>query len=523
MRSVSFPDDSLKKKRKILIALDNSSFLALFGRKDKTRKLSEITKIGGYLVAGGALVGFSAGVYLLLNRALFSFFTRIAQFEVMSYFLAVFIPIFIVLIIIGYLFATTLEPKETGLTNAASLCVLSILCIVLSALSVFYLISFIGGFLILAASIKAYTKPTFKRLSTKEAFFLTEIGAIFVLSFSSLFLLMWLVSNFFETYAMGFLRSYSPHALLLVGVFAFLMFLAIPVWGSEGTNAGLCGAFGLSMTILSYLFVTQNRYVLFNTSAYIGIFMLVAGFAFALIGNLMYIRLFFYEPTASSATPASSLLYHGSYCPYCGKPRATPTQDLCSNCGRSLMWTPYAPFCSSCGRLVPTEVQMCPHCNEDIRDKRVYYNLTEAKNQAITSKLTTESMENKPWIIKDALKTFQRLRVIEKIVRSISKLMITVTDRLSLTFRETVIVILLTYLFGFISFVGYVRVEPSKIVTYDALIFNYGFPLAWLQVKTLSIVYVYDVFVLWIPLVLDIVLYFFAALSIVYGIARLRR
>jgi len=487
-------------------------------------RVSEIVKIGGYLVTGGALAGFSVGIYLLFNRPLFSFLIRIGQFEVMGYFLAVFMPSFIVLIIIGYLFATTFGLKRFDLSNVVPLCILSLLCLVLSALSVFYFISFLGGFLTLTAILKAYTKPTFKTLSKGAAFFLVEIGAMFVASFSALFLLMWFISNFFETYAMGFLVSYSPYALLLVAALSFLMFFAIPAWGSRGTNSGFCGALGLLMTILSYLFVVQNLYVFFNASAYIGMFMLVAGFAFALVGSLMYVRLFFSEAAAPTTVPASSLLYDGKYCPNCGKPRVTAIQSLCSHCGRSLMWTPYTPFCSSCGRLVPSQAQTCPHCREDIRNKRIYFELKYAEEQVIAKKLMTESMKKKSWIMKGVLKMLQMLQTVGKpALQSVNRFFQAVNERLSLTFRETVFIVILTYLLGFLSFVGYVRVETSKIVTYDAFVFNYGFPLAWLQVTTLGIAYVYDIAVLWIPLVFDILLYFLASLALVYGVARLRR
>jgi len=484
-------------------------------------RLSKTLRISGYLVAGGALMGFSIGVYLLFNRALFSFFVGILSFEVMSYFLTVFIPSFAILIVIGYLFATTLGLKSDELSNVVPLCILSLLCMALSALSVFYLISFFGGLLTLTALTKAYTKPTFNTLSKREAFFMVEIGAMFVASFSSLFLLMWLV---FQTYAMGSYVSYSPFALIVVGAISFLSFFVIPLWGSRGTNAGFCGAFGLVMSILSYLFVVQNQYVLFNTPAFIGMFMLVLGFVLAVVGELLYVRLFFSEPAVATTVLTSTLLFHGRYCPYCGKPRVTTLQNLCSYCGRSLMWTPYAPFCSSCGLLVPTNAQKCPHCREDIREKRVYFHSMDAREEAIADKLMTKPRKKESWIMKGQPKMARMLQTVEQAVGSIYSLLNAVIERLSLTLRQAVIIIILTYLFGFLSFIGYVRVEPSQQITVDIIVLNYGFPLEWLQVKVnpFPIPHVFDVGVAWASLGVNVVLYFFMSFALVYGVSRLR-
>lgn len=358
-------------------------------------RLLNIVRVGGYFVAGGALVGFSVGVYLLFNRAIFSFVIRISQYEVMNYFLGVFMPSFAILIIIGYLFATTFGLKSADLSSVAPLCVLSLLCIVLSALSIFYFVSFIGGVLTLTWLIRAYTRPMFETLSRREAFFLVEVGAIFVASYSALFLLMWFVSNYFQTYVFGFYGSYSPYALLWVLVMSILMFFAIPLFGSRGTNAGWSGAFSLVMSVLSFLTIVQTRYVFLNAPAYIGVFMLVLGFILTLAGDLIYLRLFVTELRKPNAIQPFLRLYYGKYCPYCGKPRLTVYETWCSHCGRSLMWTPDAPFCSSCGRLVPANAQTCPHCQEDLRSKRIYFHQKEAEEQAIANKLTTKLEKKK--------------------------------------------------------------------------------------------------------------------------------
>jgi len=489
-----------------------------------TRKLSEIVKIGGYLVAGGALVGFSAGLYLLFNRPLLSFFIHIGQFEVMSYIIGVFVPSFVILIVVGYFFATTLGLRSANLSDVVPLCVLSLLCMVLSALSVFYFLSFLGGALTLAASIIAYTKPAFRALAKREAFCLVEIGAMLVASFSLLFLSMWLLSNLFPSYAMGFYRGYSPYALLLVGILSILTFFAIPLIGSRGTNAGMCGALGLIMTILSYLFVVQNRYSFFDAPAYVGILMMVLGFVLALVGDLVYVKLFFSETAEPTIVPVPSLLSLGKYCPYCGNPRVTASQNLCSHCGKSLMWTPYAAFCSSCGRIVPANAQNCPHCQEDIGNKRIFFYSQVAEERKIADKLVKESRKQKSWTMKGLMKMAGMLQTVGQAFSSVTRFFNAVLERLSLTLKEVVFIMILTYLLGFLSFIVYVKVVPSKVYSADIIILGYGFPLEWLQVKsTLRGYYAYDVGVLWISFAFDVMLYFLASFALVYGIARLRR
>jgi hypothetical protein len=484
---------------------------------------SEIVRIGGYLVAAGALVGFSLGVYLLFNRDLFSFLIRIAPFEILSYFLGVFIPSFVVLIVIGYLFATTSGLKNADLSNVLPLCVLSLLCMVLSALSVFYFISFLGGFLTLMVSMKAYARPSFRTLSNREAFFMVEMGALFVAASSVLFFSVWLLSNVFSTYPLGFYVSYSPIALLFVGFLSFFMFFVIPLWGSRGTNAGLSGALGLAMSVLSYLFAVQNQYAFFSATAYVGMFMLIIGFVLALGGELLFVRLFFSEPL-TPAILTSSILQQGVFCPYCGKPRVTASQSLCSHCGRSLTWTPYAPFCSSCGRLVPANAETCPHCREDIRSKRIYFQLKDETEQVIATKVVAESTKKKSWLAKGLLKTWQTLRTIVQTFLSVTRFFNRLIERLSLTLKEAIFIVVLAYLFGFIAFIVYKRVEIPPITPGQYLFYYYGFPLEWLQVKTMvSPAFVYGVEVEWISLILDVILYFSLSFALVYGVARWRR
>jgi hypothetical protein len=93
-----------------------------------------------------------------------------------------------------------------------------------------------------------------------------------------------------------------------------------------------------------------------------------------------------------------------------------------------------------------------------------------------------------------------------------------------LTLKETVVILILTYLFGFVSFISYKRPEYTKLGTYDIAIHSYGLPFECLKVRTwLRPIFVYDIIILWIPLLADIFLYFMAAFALVYGIARWRR
>ena len=484
------------------------------------RRLLEIVRIGGYLIVGGALLGFSAGMYFLFNRSLFTFLVRIGQFEVTSYFLSVFMPSFIILIIIGYLFATTLAFRTAELSRIAPLCGFSLLCIVLSALSILYFVSLIGGFLVLTALMRVYAKPTFTMLSKREAFFMLETGALFLSCFSATFLTMWLVSNVFQTYSIGFIGTYSPIALLMVGVLSLLIFFGIPLWGSRGTNAGFSGVFGLIMTIVSYWFVIQNHYSLSNATIYVGMFMMLTGFFSALIGSLAYVWLVFMEPSERQFV-APALLSEGKYCPYCGKPRKTAVQNLCSNCGRSLMWAPFAPFCSSCGFVVPANVQACPHCGENLQSKRALYQEIYAEEDLIADRLMTESAKEKSWIIRSLLKASWPVTRVLKVVYWFFEAL---ARRMSLSMKKAVLIVILTYLIGFISFISYARVEATEWLHARVLLLNYGYPLEWLQLKydPYPEPYVIDVAVGWIPLALDLALYFFISMAIVYGAAKLK-
>jgi len=494
--------------------------------EDKTIiRLSELIKMSGYLIAGGALVGFSVGIYRVFNHAFFGFFVQIAEFEAVNYFLAVFMPSFVILIIIGYLFTTTSGFKELKLSNAMPLCLLSLTAIVLSALSIFYFISLFGGLFILIALVRAYAKPSFTYFSTDLAFFFVEIGAMFVAAFSTLFFLMWAISSFFVTYAVGFLGSYSPMALFLVGVLSITMFLAVPIWGSNGANSGISALIGFSLSFLWYVLIIQSQYVMFSAPAFIGVVFLFIGSAMTLAGNLMYLSFLFFSPTVP-IVPSTSILFKGKYCPNCGSRRTTAVQKLCLTCRRDLMWTPLSPFCSACGKVVPSDSQACPHCFDDIRFKRNQFELAVAHEHETAFKLSVKPKKKPSMITAGVFKVFGIMRAaVMKPISILNRMLNFVLDWTNLTSKDVVFMIILTYVFAFVAFIGYVRVESAPMSEGFSLVAFYGFPAEWLRVSTSSYPFVYNsgLQVMLVFLIADVILYFSAAFLVVYGIQRFRQ
>ncbi len=334
-------------------------------KEEGREELLRIVRVGGYLVIGGILMGATFGVYALLNRVVFSALINISQYEATGFFLGVCLPSFVITAAVGYMFATMPRLEIADLWRATTLSVLSLLCLVLSSLSLFNLLSFVGGFLALTAVIAAYTKPTFRALSRREACFLVQTGAMLVASFSTLFLLMWFLSRFFPTYSTGLFGagSYYLNLLLMMQVMSFLMFFAVPFLCFQDTNTGLCGGLGLIISIALSVMAVKNRYVYFNASVYLGVFMVAAGIISSLVGALTYLKLFS-SSMVPPTIPTPSVLYLGRYCPYCGEMLADLTQNFCASCGRRPTWRQGAPFCPYCGRVVPNGVRTCPHCHE---------------------------------------------------------------------------------------------------------------------------------------------------------------
>ncbi len=330
-------------------------------------KLVKIIGLGGSVVLLGSIFGSIIGVYAMVNPLLFSRIVGISQFEAEGFFLSVNLPSFVVVVALGYIFATTLSLNSDNAWRTPYLSILSLIALVLSALSVFNFISLFGSFLALISAILAHTRPTFKALSRREASFFVEIGAMLIASFSTLFLMMWFVSRLFQTYLMrawefGYLY---PSSLLILAIISLLLFFVTYFLGLYGTHAGACGALNLTMIIAISAIAIRSQYVYVNFSGYLGIFMLIAGIISTLFGTLIYINLFF-SKIAPLEVPKQTFPYHGRYCAYCGTPMAGLYETLCSRCGRKLTWKPGAPFCPYCGRVVPRDAHVCPHCQRSL-------------------------------------------------------------------------------------------------------------------------------------------------------------
>lgn len=485
--------------------------------ENRIGKPSEVIRICGYLIAGGALLGFTGGTSLLFNPELSSLFLEVSEFETLNYFLSVFTPSFVVLMIIGYVFIMVRRPKKSSLSNLAPLCLLSLVSLVLSALSIFYVLSFLGGLLSLVSLTKTLAKPSFRTVSDKEAFFLTELGALFVLSFSILFLFTVVLSGVLQTYVTSFQRNFVSFALV-VGIISFFVFLSIPLLGSGGTKVAVGGTLGLMTFTLTYLLLVQNGFAFLNASSYLGAILASIGLISALGGALIYVKEYFF-PTVPMTDLASLFLFQGKNCPYCGKPRETMAQTSCSNCGRSLMWTPYAPFCSSCGLLVPVGAQTCPHCKEDFVSKRTFFHKQFERDQATFDRVTTELKRQKSWAVKIPLLILLGLKKTIQVFQKAGRFLTGLNERLSLTLKDVVFIVILAYVLNFASFIAYVRVDIVKVLVVTTPRVNYGFPLEWLRTKIVSSVATID----WNALILDVLFYFLLATIIVTAIVKLRR
>lgn len=457
-------------------------------------------RVAGLLVLVGAFLGTTLGVYALLNAFnplnpwLFYVFIDISQSEVMPFFLGFYLPSFVLIVSIGYVFATTRRLERSDLWHVAPLSVLSLLSVVLSALSPFNILSFIGGFFALIAVILVHTKPAFKTLWKREACFLVEAGSLLVSSSSTLFLLMWLISQFVPTYSVGFAGAgtYYLLALLIMEALSFLAFFIIPSFCSRGAHNGFCGMLGLVAGVAFSLIAIQNQYFYINASTYLGAFLVGAGIALTFSGALIYVKLFISQ-VASPVVLMPTFIFRGKYCPYCGEPWTDPARTLCSSCGRSLKWRPEVPFCPYCGRLVSRGLQICPHCKEDVGSRPVYYSLRKLEKKEM-------------WAIERESKLQRALR--------------TISDHIPLTLKRFVYVIILTFVFAFVAFISHTRSEPHPILgAYRFLLIHYGFPLEWLEITT-TIGYLRGATIVWAALVLDFIMYFLLAFVIVFGIAK---
>lgn len=474
--------------------------MVLLKKRENEQEPLRIIRTGGYFVLIGIFIGVTLGVYTLFNPPLFPILINISQYEATIFFLSVYLPSFVIIVALGYVFAATPKLEKLDLWRTATLCTLILLCLTLSALSIFNFLSFLGGLLVLTAVILAYTKPTFKALWKREACFFVETGTILIASASMLFLLMWFISRFLQTYSAGvYEASYSyPYVLLVIEVLSLLSFFVTPFLCLHGANVGLCGIFGLSISVLSFTTIIQNQYVYFNLSAYAGVFLAGIGTILTFCGALIYIKLFLSEVILYPAL-GPSFLYWGKYCPYCGESWINFKKDFCSTCGRSLHLKLKKSFCPHCGRLVPENARNCPHCRQGIESLPVYISSSKQKEGRLLMK------RGKPGRLQKALGFLLEHT--------------SVFSRVDVRLNEFVYICILTFLFAFLSFIGYVRTEPA--IFPGSFISRYGFPLRWLEVLT-TINLVYNVTVIWTALILDFILYFLLAFAIIYGVTRLR-
>jgi len=469
--------------------------MVLLEARATEEKVSRTIRVAGLLVLAGVTLGTTLGVYALLNPWLFSVFIDISQYEATPFFLGFYLPSFVIIVALGYVFATTQRLEKSDLWHVAPLSVLCLLCVVLSALSPFNILAFMGGFLALIAVIFAHTKPAFKTLWRREACFLVEAGSLLTASSSSLFLLMWFISQFVPTYSAGFAGAgaYYLFVMLMMEALSFLVFFVISTFCSRSAHTGFCGLLGLVVGVTFSVIALQNQYLYINASSYLGVFLVGAGIAFTLCGALIYVELFLSQ-VASPVVLMPSFLFRGKYCPYCGELWVDSARTLCSSCGRSVKWRPEVPFCPYCGRLVSRGFQICPHCNEDVASTPVYYSLRKLEKKEL-------------WRI-------ERETKLQKVLR-------TVSEYVPLTLKEYVYVIILTFVFAFASFIGFIRTEPHPNPDYAGFfLVHYGFPFEWIEIIT-SIAYAGRATILLGALILDLIAYFLLAFVIVLGLLKI--
>jgi len=476
--------------------------------RETEQKILRVLKIGGFIVLLGIFIGITLGVYTLFNPPLFLILINISQHEATLFFLGVYLPSFVIIVALGYVFVTTQKIKKFNLWRTFALSILILLCLILSALSIFNFLSFFGGFLVLTAVILAHTKPTFKALWKREACFLVETGTVLIASSSLLFLLIWSISGFLQTYSSGIYETnYSyPYILLVMGSLSLFTFFMAPLLCLHRTNKGLCGILSLTMSILAFITIIQNQYIYFNLSAYQGIFLAIIGTILTFCGGLICIKLSLSEAIFSTA-PGLSFLYWGKHCPYCGESWVNFKKDVCSSCGRSLNLKSEISFCPHCGRLVTQNAGDCPHCMEDIGSLPVYISLSKLRGEGFIMKRG-------------------KLGKLQKTLGVLSKHIAGILGRIQLPLKESVYIGILTFLITFLSFIGYIRTEPAA--AQGCFVYHYGFPLEWLEVPfSVQIPFLYYIMrggvrIIWIALILDFTFYFLLAFIVVHGIAKLK-
>ena len=106
---------------------------------------------------------------------------------------------------------------------------------------------------------------------------------------------------------------------------------------------------------------------------------------------------------------------------------------------------------------------------------------------------------------KRLVESFEAFEICSKNIFDVGGFFSVIADQTNLTLKETVIIIISAYVFGFVAFIGYVKVEFSQLQNWPIVIVNYGFLLEWLQIKSLPkpMFRVRDVVILPVSLTLD--------------------
>jgi hypothetical protein len=462
-------------------------------------KTLRFMRIGGYIILLGVLIGIVLGVYSYLNPLLFTFFINLSQFESTFFFSTIYLPSSIILVAIGYFFATSPKFAELSSVRTIGLCTLILLSFVLSALSVFNMLSFLGGIILLTVVIYAHGKPTFRVLWKREAFFLVEMGPLLIATAFLLFLAMWLISTFLQTYSVGILElnhSYL-YVLIIVGVLSlstsFLTFLL----SMRNSYQWFGGVLSWITSIMASLTIVQSQYVYFNPTVFAGVLLGGVGTILTFAGAILHSKLILSQPEESPA-PNLRLPLSAKYCFFCGQPQVDTSSTQCANCGRSPSPNSKISFCPNCGRFVSFNTVNCPHCMEDFGSLRLY-TLPRKRQEKSALETTSRSMR----------------RLLSKI-----------------SLKSTIYIVILTSLFVFASILGYTKIEGPKSIASAhplerAYIYTYGLPLEWL-----SVYFVYSprgylnrtfVDIAWASLISTIFLYILSAYFALSGIQKLLR
>jgi hypothetical protein len=473
--------------------------MAVLNSESRSRDISRMIRIGGYLLLVGILIGITLGVYALFNPRFFLVFLNISEYEASSFFLGMYLPGLVIIVGVGYVFASKAKLSVLETRRAAVLCVLVVLCLTFASLSVFNILAVAGGVIALVSLVLAQTQPSFKVLWKREASFFVESGSMLIMSASMLFLLMLIISRFLRTYSAGVysVSANYPYVLIAIASLSFLTFVVTPFLGLKGSKTGLIAMLALVLSASSSIVAFQNDYVYSNPAIYQGLSLLVIGVTLEFIGGVVHLKLALSGELLN--TPLDpSFTYKGRHCPYCGVEWKDARQHVCSKCNQNVYSEQRRSFCPHCGRLINVFSGKCAHCGEDV--------------SSLPMHITLKPLEETKGL-------FGRI-----------------LDSLDLSTKQFIAIVILVVLFNFASYISYVRIaSPIVVMDGSKTTSNYGVPLEWLQIievwasrqsRIPGLREWYSNFVgvavNYATLILDLVIYFLLAFTIVYGFSKLR-